>query len=413
VRIIISDISDLPIQASDELKTPDSAAKLHHCIGCFGCWVKTPGQCVIKDEYTNMGQLLGGCNDLTLVSKCTYGGFSPYVKNVLDRSVPYISPYFVYRNKEMHHKSRYDNTIGISAYFYGADITEKEKETAIRIVSANALNFNAKVNGVYFYNSPAEVKEAFVTRGLTPSIENKNFVSTFSRSENIPQLNIQHSALNTWAAKQTIALINASPKKAESASGALLNDLKSAFASEHNVKEFTLNKSSISETEIKELQEFSTWVFAFPLFVDGIPSHLLSCLCQIEEKMSAGETTQVYIIVNCGFFEGQQTRNALAIMENWCIKAGLAWGMGIGFGGGPALVGMGNVPLGKGPKSNLGEAYTVFTDAILSQSSKENIYTSLTFPRFLYKFMSEIGWKSLIKKNGGKIKDLKKKLEER
>ena len=28
------------------------------CVGCFSCWNKTPGQCVIKDGYEHMGALL-------------------------------------------------------------------------------------------------------------------------------------------------------------------------------------------------------------------------------------------------------------------------------------------------------------------------------------------------------------------
>jgi multimeric flavodoxin WrbA len=28
------------------------------CVGCFGCWVREPGQCVIKDGYDRMGALI-------------------------------------------------------------------------------------------------------------------------------------------------------------------------------------------------------------------------------------------------------------------------------------------------------------------------------------------------------------------
>ncbi|WP_407654270.1 MULTISPECIES: hypothetical protein [Caproicibacterium] len=35
---------------------------------------------------------LSQCDELILISKCCYGGFSPFVKNVLDRSIPYIHP---------------------------------------------------------------------------------------------------------------------------------------------------------------------------------------------------------------------------------------------------------------------------------------------------------------------------------
>lgn len=160
LRIIISDTPTVLYEPSNEQIVLDSTVNPHHCIGCFGCWVKTPGECIIKDKYSNMGKLLSKCDELVIISKCTYGGFSPYVKNVLDRSISYITPFFVIRNKETHHRPRYDNVIKISVYFYGAGITEKEKETAIKIVSANALNFNATVNCVCFHESYEEMKEA-------------------------------------------------------------------------------------------------------------------------------------------------------------------------------------------------------------------------------------------------------------
>lgn len=63
------------------------------CIGCFGCWIKTPGKCVIKDGYDNIGELFSKADKVIVISKCFYGGFSPFVKNVLDRSIAYMLPF--------------------------------------------------------------------------------------------------------------------------------------------------------------------------------------------------------------------------------------------------------------------------------------------------------------------------------
>lgn len=150
-------------------------------------------------------------------------------------------------------------------------------------------------------------------------------------------------------------------------------------------------------------------MFAFPLYVDAIPSHLLSRLCEMERLGINNKNIHVYAIVNCGFFEGKQNCNALAILKNWCDKVGLVWGTGIGFGGGGALEYMNGVPLGKGPKGTLAKAYTGLKNVILSQTSKEDIYTSIGFPRFLYKVGAESGWKQMIKANGGKKKDINKR----
>jgi len=122
---------------------------IHPCICCFGCWIKTPGQCVIKDGYGNMGVLLSKCNHLIIISQCLYGSYSPFVKNVLDRSVcPYQLPYFKNKNGETRHPGRYKNKITLSVHFYG-EITDAEKDTAKKLV--NKLLFY-KVN-VCFCNS--------------------------------------------------------------------------------------------------------------------------------------------------------------------------------------------------------------------------------------------------------------------
>ncbi len=160
MRLIISDVLDLPIAEDGECRVIYNNGNIHHCIGCFGCWGKTPGRCVIKDGYENMGELMSRCSELILISRCTYGGFSPFVKNVLDRTISYASPHFEMRKGEMHHKRRYENVIGLTAYFYGENITENEKQTATDIVSANSINYDGKVNEVLFFNSADQVKEA-------------------------------------------------------------------------------------------------------------------------------------------------------------------------------------------------------------------------------------------------------------
>ena len=42
--------------------------------------------------------------ELVLVSRCCFGGPGPFVKNVLDRCISYVHPYFVIKNGEMHHR---------------------------------------------------------------------------------------------------------------------------------------------------------------------------------------------------------------------------------------------------------------------------------------------------------------------
>jgi len=207
-----------------------------------------------------------------------------------------------------------------------------------------------------------------------------------------------------------IGLINGSPKaKGNSSSEVLLDDLNSLFQIDITVQKFHFNKPMITDQVIENLRHCQAWVFAFPLYVDGIPSHLLSCLKQLEQADFKGKDIRVYVIINCGFHEARQNRHAMAMMEIWCEKTGLKWGMGIGLGGGGSLTQMRNVPLGKGPKTALGKSLAVLSEAILNKEKKDAHYISINLPRFVYKFSADIGWNKLIKANGGKVKDLKRR----
>lgn len=133
-------------------------APIHNCIGCFGCWIKTPAACVIRDNYGDMGELISKCDEIHIISQCLYGGFSHFIKNVLDRSISYVHPYFVIRNGEMHHRVRYSKRVGLKVWFYGEDITDKEEDTAKKLVKANAINLNTLDNTVSFFKCLKEME---------------------------------------------------------------------------------------------------------------------------------------------------------------------------------------------------------------------------------------------------------------
>ena len=112
--------------------------------------------------------------------------------------------------------------------------------------------------------------------------------------------------------------------------------------------------------------------------------------------------------MNCGFYEGIQAEYSLKILQNWCLKTGFIWSGGIGVGGGGGLAMMPKMEPGYGPKAPIDKALVELSNVILKKQVRENIYVSVAFPRFLYKMGAQIGWRQMIKANGGKVKDLKK-----
>ena len=205
-----------------------------------------------------------------------------------------------------------------------------------------------------------------------------------------------------------IALINGSPKAKNSASEYVLKSIKSLLPVEYEIVENHCRVSKLSNPDLEQIAECDVLVFAFPLYVDGLPSHLINCLYQMETFFKTKPTRKmtVYALVNCGFYEGHQNIIALEIMKNWCEKAKLNWGQGIGIGGGGMLPMLEGAPDGQGPKKNFSKALNTIASNISTDTAADNIFISPNFPRFAYKLGAEIGWRQQIKRNGLKRKDL-------
>jgi len=68
-----------------------SEKKIHHCIGCFVCWTKTPGICVFDDD---MKELLKKDSDiLVFASPLYFDNISGLMKNFMDRCIPQALPF--------------------------------------------------------------------------------------------------------------------------------------------------------------------------------------------------------------------------------------------------------------------------------------------------------------------------------
>ena len=162
MKLIIHDLSKEDFNnISENLNEEDiiicKGKRINKCIRCFGCWIKTPGECVIKDDYNKMGEKIASCDELIIISECKYGMYSPFIKNILDRSIGYIHPYFTIRNNEIHHKSRYKKQINMRVYFYGNNISDEEKEIAKELVNGNGINFNTKASETIFVKDILEI----------------------------------------------------------------------------------------------------------------------------------------------------------------------------------------------------------------------------------------------------------------
>lgn len=154
MKTIIHDLEDFRLDNSFVINS-----NVSNCKGCFNCWVKTPRKCINKDRK-NISSMLLASDEIIIISKCIYGCYSYKVKQILERCIGFVEPFFVIRNKEIHHKSRTTKNILLSVYFYG-EVSEEEKKTAIKLVKSNSYNLNVSINKIVFEDISKIKEELF------------------------------------------------------------------------------------------------------------------------------------------------------------------------------------------------------------------------------------------------------------
>lgn len=131
-------------------------------------------------------------------------------------------------------------------------------------------------------------------------------------------------------------LINCSPKKRFCASAYFLF-LQRLLVRGEKVNE-KLRTPADHTRILEQLRDAQAVVFGLPLYVDGVPSHVLRFMEEMEVFCREnGLKLNVYCVANNGFIEGKQNEPLMQVFEHFCTRAGLVWGGGVGIGGGVML----------------------------------------------------------------------------
>ena len=207
-----------------------------------------------------------------------------------------------------------------------------------------------------------------------------------------------------------ISIVNASPKSGENSTEQFASGL-AEILHPHEISHLRINHSHQKHGETYSFDDCDALVLCFPLYIDAVPSHFIPVLQEWEVlfKTMSGKKPKVYAIVNCGFFEEEHNHIVFEIVKNWCHRAELEWGMGLGIGAGGVFAARPTDISQKRPKKNIGRKMRMLADAILCLDSGDTMYISPNFPKFLYILMGNYGWVHLAKKNGIKKNDIRMK----
>lgn len=154
-------MSDRPIRLNirdhSEIKYIDlSSLKIANCTGCFGCWTRTPGKCVMRDDATRVYPYIAASDRVLYVSRVIYGGYDMVMKRMLERAIPVQQAFIRIVKGETHHVQRAVVPKRATIVAYG-DIDAEEQALFRRLVARNASNMSFESHEVIF-TSEAELE---------------------------------------------------------------------------------------------------------------------------------------------------------------------------------------------------------------------------------------------------------------
>lgn len=118
-----------------------SKLKIANCVGCFGCWTKTPGKCVIRDDAVQVYPRIAASDRLMYVSRVRYGSYDTIMKTMLERAIPVQQAFIRLHHGETHHVQRDVAPKEAVVVGYG-DLSAEEQDVFRQLIARNANNMN-------------------------------------------------------------------------------------------------------------------------------------------------------------------------------------------------------------------------------------------------------------------------------
>ena len=272
-------------------------ADIHHCTGCFQCWMKTPGVCVFDDASREINRA-GINSDFVLWASPLVMGFpTSILKKKMDRMIPLIHPYFQIVQGETHHLPRYKRypLFGLLLQPESAD-TKVNVSIVAQLFSRTALNIKSRL--CFAVTIEESVKK---TAARIENFENERFATE-------PIIRRAESARVGKMSKLTV--FNGSPRGKRGNTPVLLNQLVSGFTSiAGNSAEIShLYKIGDKDVFAKRFAEAECVLIGFPLYTDGMPGIVKEFIEELEPLTKRESNPPIAFLVQSGFPESAHSR---------------------------------------------------------------------------------------------------------
>jgi multimeric flavodoxin WrbA len=282
---------------------------LQYCVGCFGCWVKTPGECSNKDEADQIHRAVIH-SDFTLWAAPLRMGFpSALLKKALDKSIPLIHPYFVVDRGEAHHRPRYDHYPRVGLLMEPeSDTDDQDLEIVANIFSRLAVNMKSELEFALTTDTPTrEVAKQISSEPETFVPHPRNLGPTTGTSIQPPS---------------RLTLFNGSPRGSKGNTPIMLTQFGEGFASEtgNSPELYHLNRLKSQESFVQILAESECVWLGFPLYTDAMPGIVKAFLEKLAPLQERDDNPPIGFLVQSGFPEALHSRYVERYLEKLAAR---------------------------------------------------------------------------------------------
>jgi multimeric flavodoxin WrbA len=276
-------------------------------VGCWGCWVKTPGQCVARDASLEIDRAVIN-SDFTLWAAPLKMGFpSELLKMAMDKHLPLVHPYMEVAYGEAHHLRRYPRSPRLGLLLEKEPFTdERDLQIVSDLFCRTAINFKTRLEFSLTTEIPAPELAARLSAGP-------------ARPLPLPGRLPATMGVNTASASR-LAVFNGSPRGRRGNTPLMLEQIAQGFGGP--VETYHLVRMKETEQMAQAFAQAECALLGFPLYTDAMPAVVKHFIEALEPLVGRPNNPPVGFLVQSGFPEGLHSRYVERYLEKLAARLG-------------------------------------------------------------------------------------------
>ncbi|MEJ2707490.1 MAG: NAD(P)H-dependent oxidoreductase [Anaerolineales bacterium] len=278
---------------------------LRHCIGCFGCWVKTPGQCVVQDASIEIDRAVITADFVLWAAPLKMGFPTALLKTAIDKHLPLIHPYMEVAYGEAHHLRRYPASPRLGLLLEEeADTDARDLQIVSDIFCRTAINYKSRLEFSLTTTTPVEeLAQRITLRDPQPLPLPKRLPPT------------QGTRI---APPSRLTVFNGSPRGRKGNTPLMLDQFMQGFGGP--VEIYHLNRLKETERMVQAFGDAECILFGFPLYTDAMPGMVKRFIEALEPLAGRESNPPLGFLVQSGFPEGLHSRYVERYLEKLAAR---------------------------------------------------------------------------------------------